>query len=228
MAATSPTADDVFEAIACNRHSCRRFLPDPLPPEQTQRLMQLAQRAPSDCNTQPWITYLVQGKRLEAFRDSLYRQAVAGFPTDSDIAPIERYEGILLERRRACGWGLYEAVGIRKGDRAASRTQALENFRFFGAPHVALITSEASMGERGVFDAGIYTGYFLLAAHSMGIGAIPQAAISHYSSYLRAELDIPKSHRIITAISFGREDDTHPANAFRTDRAPVEEAVVIA
>lgn len=228
MAATIPNADDVFEAIACNRHSCRKFLPDPLLPEQTQRLMELAQRAPSDCNTQPWITYLVQGNRLEALRESLYRQAVAGLPSDSDIAPIEQYEGIMLERRRACGWGLYEAVGIKKGDRIASRTQALENFRFFGAPHVALITSEASMGERGVFDAGIYTGYFLLAAQSLGIAAIPQAAISHYSRHLRAELDIPESHRIIIAISFGREDDTHPANTFRTDRAPVEDAVIVA
>ena len=217
---------EIFDAIARGRHSCRAFMPEALPAEKIERLLELAQRAPSDCNTQPWTTYLVEGAQLEKLRAALYERVTTGAELQHDVAPIEKYEGVLLERRRACGWGLYEAVGITKGDRDASRVQALENFRFFGAPHVAVITADASLAERGLFDAGIYMGYFLLAAEALGIGAVPQAAISHHAGYLREELGIAPNHRIVSVVSFGRKDENHPANSFRTSRASLDEAVV--
>lgn len=210
---------EAFSRIATNRHSCRAFLAEPLPRGMIERMLDLAQRAPSDCNTQAWKTFILSGQPLEALRGQLSAHVASGGPTSFDLAPIERYDGTLLDRRRACGWALYDAVGIQKGDREASRQQAMENYRFFGAPHLAIITSDTSLGERGVFDAGIYMGYLVLAAESLGIAAVPQAAVSHYSDLLRSAAGIPDHLRIICALSFGRKDEKHPANGFRTNRA---------
>lgn len=215
-----------FAAIAHDRHSCRAFLPQPLAPERIEQLLKLAQRAPSDCNSQAWTTYVVSGAPLETLRKALYQRVIEGGPAEYDVPPIEKYEGVLLERRRACGWGLYEAVGIGKGDREASRKQALENFRLFGAPHLAVITVDAALGERGVLDAGIYLAYLLLAAEALGIGAVPQAAVSHHVGLLRDQLNIAPHQRIVSVVSFGEKDTAHPANGFRTARADLTEAAV--
>lgn len=212
-----------FADIARNRHSCRSFLPEPLPAAKIAALLELAQLAPSDCNSQSWHALVVSGARLTSLRDTLYAHVAADGASSNDILPNPRYEGATLDRRRACGWGLYEAVGIQKGDRVASQRQAMENFRFFGAPHIALITVPASMGERGTLDAGIYLGYFLLAAQALGLAAVPQAAIAHYADVLRRELDVPADRRILCAVSFGVKDESHPSNQFRTTRASAEE-----
>jgi nitroreductase len=218
---------EAFEELATGRHSCRAFLDAKLDDAKIENLLSLAQRAPSDCNTQAWKTYVLSGEPLEALRTQLYDHVMGSGPNSYDLAPIGQYSGVWLERRRACGWSLYEAVGIQKGDRVASRNQALENFRFFGAPHLAVITSEASLGERGVFDAGIYLGFFLLAAQALQIAAVPQAAVSHYTDLLRRAFGIPAESRIISVVAFGEEDRMHPANSFRTTRADLSEAVVL-
>ncbi len=54
----------------------------------------------------------------------------------------------------------------------------LENYRFFGAPHVAIITSDKALGVYGAVDCGGYVSTLLLAAESLGIAAVPQAAVA--------------------------------------------------
>ena len=85
--------------------------------------------------------------------------------------------GAYQQRRRECGFGLYDAVGIAHGDRAASARQAMENFRLFGAPHVAIVTSEKALGVYGAVDCGAYVNNFMLAARSLGVASIAQAAL---------------------------------------------------
>jgi nitroreductase len=77
-----------------------------------------------------------------------------------------------------------------------------------------------------VFDAGIYTGFLLLAAEALGIGAVPQAAVAYHADLLRKHLGIAPRHRIICAVSFGEKDATHPANRFRTTRTGLNQAAV--
>jgi nitroreductase len=215
-----------FSEIAEGRYSCRAFQAEPIAPALVDELLALAQRAPSDCNTQPWTIYLVENAALTELRARLFDHVQADGAASNDLAPIERYEGTYLDRRRACGWGLYEAVGIPKGDRAGSQQQALLNFRFFDAPHVAVMTVHASLGERGLVDLGIYLGFFLLGAQSLDIAAVPQAAPAHYAGLLHEALGIPADQRIACVVAFGRADTAHPANQFRTQRADLGESVV--
>ena len=112
-----------------------------------------------------------------------------------------------------------------RGDRARSALQGRENFRFFGAPHFALITTERDLGTYGAIDCGGYVSVFLLAAQSLGLAAIPQAAVAAYSPWLRDYFGLPDNRLVVCGISFGYPDQAHPANGFRTNRAPITEVV---
>ena len=99
----------------------------------------------------------------------------------------------------------------------------LENFRFFGAPHVAALTSEAELGPYGLVDCGGFLTALTLAAAERGVATIPQAALASYAPFLHRFFDLPGSRTVVCAISMGRADDSHPANSFRTTRAGLSE-----
>ena len=218
----SPAAD-LLEELLASRHSCRGFLEKPVPRPTMDRLLSIAQRTASWCNTQPWQVLITSGAATERFRDAM--------DADEDDAPASELEwpsaylGIYLQRRRECGYSLFESVGIAKGDRVGSRRQAQENFRFFGAPHVAIITTDKALGPYGAVDCGGYVATFLLAAESLGLAAIPQAALASKSPIIRRFFEIGDDRVIVCGISFGYEDRAHPANGFRTTRAALSEAV---
>ncbi|MGK9286948.1 nitroreductase [Sinorhizobium meliloti] len=213
-------------SLAAARYSCRAFESRAVPLGDIKRILELARTAPSDCNTQPASVFIISGNALDALRAEMYEAAASGRKRTSDVPPIGTYTGIFQERRRDCGWSLYSAVGIQRGDREASGKQALENFRFFGAPHLAVVTVHKDLAERGLFDTGIYLGHFLLAAQALGIATVPQGAIAHYADVIRKHAPIGDDLRVICGVSFGYELKDHPANSFRTARAEVAESVV--
>jgi len=205
------------EALA-QRFSCRAFRPDPVPDVTITAIVQSAQRAPSWCNAQPWQLTITRGEATERFRTALYEAAETTAPAP-DLPWPDGYPGVYGDRRRACGFQLYDAVGIDKGDRAASAAQMMENYRLFGAPHAAIVTAPRVLGPYGAMDTGGFVTAFCLAATAHGVATIPQAAIAAQAPCVRAHFDIPEDRMILCAISFGYADDTHPANSFRTDRA---------
>ncbi len=211
-----------FEQLLADRYSCRAFLPRPVERSVIERMLQIAQRTPSWCNAQPWKLHITSGAATERFRAALM-EAADREPAAPEYPFPREYRGVYLERRRECGWQLYESVGIRRGDREASARQALENFRLFGAPHAAIVTTDEALGVYGVLDCGAWVNNFMLAAKSLGIASIAQAALASRPAAVRRFFGIGDDRRIVCGISFGYEDPRHPANAFRTRRARVAE-----
>lgn len=115
-------------------------------------------------------------------------------------------------------------MGIERDDHEKRRHQSLENFRFFGAPHVAIITCDSSLGDYAYVDTGAYISHFTLAASSLGIDTIAQASIAGRSGVIRSALNVPDTQLIVAAVSFGRGIEDHPANGFRTNRASTNES----
>jgi len=152
----------------------------------------------------------------------LLAAASSGPPTPDYPFPRE-YRGVYLERRRECGFQLYDSVGIRRGDREASARQGLENFRLFGAPHALIVTTDEALGIYGVLDCGAWVNNFMLAARSLGVASIAQAALASRPALVREFFGIGEDRRVVCGISFGYEDPQHPANQFRTRRASKEE-----
>jgi len=103
----------------------------------------------------------------------------------------------------------------------------MRNFDFFGAPHVAIVTTDREQGTYGAVDCGGYVATLLLALRSRGIDSIAQAAIAMYSDGVRELLALPEDRLVVCAVSFGYADPDHPANAFRTERAGVDDVVRI-
>lgn len=214
------------------RHSCRGYLSRQVPRETIDTMLALAQGSASWCNSQPWQVIVTEGDKTERFRDALYKFATSQNwadqrqrPEHPDFAFPTRYVGIYKDRQRETGWALYESVGVAHGDREGSGRQMLENFRLFGAPHVMIITTEADLGPYGAIDCGGYIAHVMLAAQSLGIATTAQAALAGVAPFVRQYFDIPPHRMIVCGISFGYADPAHPANSFRTTRAPLDEVV---
>lgn len=220
------TADEqCLEGLLRRRHSCRGFLERPLERATIERILAIAQLTASWCNAQPWQLHIASGEALAHFREAVY-EASASEPVRPDMPFPAEYPGLYLERRRDCGWRLYDSVGVARGDRAASSRQARENFHLFGAPHVAIVSTPAALGVYGAIDCGAYVSAFMLAAESVGVASIAQAALAAYPDIARRHFGIGQDRLVVCGISFGQEDKAHPANQFRTERAPLSEAVV--
>jgi nitroreductase len=214
----------VMEEILLERHSCRAFLPDQVPPDTMRRLLTMAQRSASWCNSQAWQVVVTRGEGTERFRTVLY-EAAQREPMRPDIPEPSEYVGVYKDRRRAAGFGLYAAVGVGRDDIERRNHQWLENFRMFGAPHVAIVTSDRRLGPYGLVDCGLYVSTFLAAAQSLGVATVTQAAIAMYSGVVREHFSVANDRDVVCGISFGLADREHPANAFRTERASVDDVV---
>jgi len=219
-----PEPAETLDRLLRDRYSCRAFRPDPVPRETIARIVEIAGRSPSWCNVQPWHLTIVGGNRLTALSERLLAHA-RSHAAEPDFAFPSGYSGPRQARRRECGFQLYDSVGITRENREGARLQSLENFRFFGAPHAAVLTSHRELGPYGGVDCGGFLAAFLLAARSLGVDTIPQAAVAAYPELLRDELGLGDDRQVICAISFGHADESHPANSFRTRRAALDEIV---
>ena len=221
----------ILSRLLAERYSCRAYRPGPVSRSKIERMLEIAQMSASWCNSQPWQVIVTEGAGTERLRDLLYKQASAdaaetGGPVfEPDFAFPTAYRGVYKERQREVGWQLYESVGVAYGDRVGSGKQVLENFRLFGAPHALIVTSPRDLGTYGAIDCGLYVGSLLLAAQSLGLGMIPQAALAIYGPLIHDHFAIPDDRMIVLGASFGYPDEAHPANGFRSRRASIVNTV---
>ena len=214
-----------LDKLLAERHSCRAFLPQQVDMAVQQSFLKTAQRTSSWCNSQAWQVTIASGSAVERFREAMHQAASSGSERGSDFPFPAEYTGDYLARRRECGFQLYQAVGVERGDKAGGSRQALENFRLFGAPHVAILTSDAGLGVYGAVDVGGYVQVLLLAMQAHGVAAIPQAALAAHSGLAKSLLGIDPARKMVCAISFGYEDTRHVANSYRTSRAELQDVV---
>jgi len=220
----SNTPSGAFERLLEARYSCRAFLPQQVDTAVLARMLEIAQRTPSWCNSQPWQVVITRGAGTERFRNAIFEYA-AGRKPEPDFAFPREYRGVYLERRRECGFQLYESVGIARGDREASARQTMENYRLFGAPHAMIVTTDEALGVYGVLDCGAWVNNFMLAARSLGVASIAQAALAAHPQFTRSYFGLPAERLIVCGMSFGYEDEAHPVNRFRTSRAALDKVV---
>lgn len=221
---STAAAVDTLDGLLTQRHSCRAFLPQPVDSATVERMLAMAQRTASWCNTQPWQIVWTSGAGTTHFRAAM-QQAARAQPAAPDIPFPPTYEGEYLARRRASGLQLYAAQQIAREDKAGAAAQALRNYDFFDAPHVLMLLAARSLMPYALVDCGGWVANFLLAAQAHGIAAIPQAALARHSNVVRAHFGIAEDLVVVCGIAFGHGDAAHPANRYRTARAGLEEAV---
>jgi nitroreductase len=215
---TAPSPFDILQQLLRDRYSCRAYRPDAVPREVLERAFAAAQRTPSWCNTQPWQVHVVSGAARQGMADRLYALAAAGEPAEPDLPFPPGYDGVYRERRKVCGVQLYESLGIGREDRDRARAQALENFRGFGAPHMAFITTEAALGVYGMLDCGLYLMSLMLCLEAEGVSTVAQAALASYPQSVRDHFGLPSHRKVVCGLSFGYGDAAAPVNGYRTAR----------
>jgi nitroreductase len=215
---------DVFEAMA-SRRAVRAFLPTPVPRQTVETILELAARAPSGTNIQPWRVWVLSGAPLAKLTARLQAAHGLGDPANRDEYPyypatwVEPY----LSRRRKIGKDLYALLGIAKGDTAAMQAQFARNYNFFGAPVGLFITIDKAMNVGSWFDMGTFLQSILLAARGFGLHSCPQQSFSQFHRIIHDELAIPDDQIIACGVAIGHEDTSAPESRMATERAPLSE-----
>ncbi len=210
------------------RHSIRAFLPQAVPPAVLEEILQLAARAPSGSNTQPWQVHVVQG----AVRNQLVAAACAVFdanPAHSEACYDDLYAATVAEpylsRKRALGKAMYGVMGIVKGDAAAMLAQQRRNFEFFGAPVAIMLSIDRQLGMGSWLDCGMFAENLMLAARAFGLETCPQAIWVKYESIVRETLGFAADERLVCGIALGYADPQAVDNRFVSDRLPLADFV---
>lgn len=205
------------------RQSVRAYLDKPVPRAVITRILETAGRAPSGSNIQPWKAWVVEGAPLRQLTDeilALYDKGGEG-EREYNYYPVKWREPYLA-RRRACGWGLYNTMGITRNDKAGMHAQRRQNFDFFGAPMGLVFTIDRDLEVGSWLDTGMFLQSIMIAARQFGLETCPQAAFANFHEIIRRRLAVPAEEMVICGMAIGYPDATAKVNSFRTDREPVE------
>jgi nitroreductase len=214
----------IFDEIVRQRRSLRAFLPEPVPAQTLERIFDIAQRAPSNCNTQPWVTHVASGASLQALREDMPKRFMSGEIT-LDFPYEGVYDGVYKERQYGSAQALYDAVGIERKDKVRRHEQFMRNFTFFDAPHVAFLFLPEPFGLREAADLGMYAQTLMLGLAANGLGSCPQTALSFQADFIRETLGIDASNKLMFGLSFGVPDSEAEVNRCATDRATLADCV---
>ena len=221
MNVANPT--QVFLDVVSRRRSMRDFKSDPVPREIIESVFGTAQRAPSNCNTQPWFVHVVTGETLEQLRQELPAKFASGeialdFPYDG------QYEGVYKERQYASAAALYDSLGIARDQKAERNAWFMRNFSFFDAPAVAFFTLPTGFGLREACDLGMFAQTVMLGLTAHGLGSCPQTALAFLANVIRPALSLGDHEQLMFGMSFGYPNDT-AVNEVTTERASLADVV---
>lgn len=211
---------EIIEAIQ-KRTSTRAFLDRPVERKDLERLLSLAARAPSAINMQPWEFTVVSGEEKKRLSRLLVKR--------------------MRERNISCGPGAKDRLPEYFMDRQRALQQSIEpnipsdvpfqdfvnegSCNFYGAPSAAIITIDRVFSRARLTDIGIVVGYFVLAAHGMGLGTCPIGLIAAFDDDIKELLNIPEEKEVVIGIAVGYKDPDAPVNRSVSERAPIGEFV---
>ncbi|HJW02161.1 MAG TPA: nitroreductase [Azospira sp.] len=214
--------------LLVQRRTTRAYLPRPVSPGMIDEVLQLAARAPSGNNIQPWRVHVVSGEvrqRLVAAVCAAFDAADGSHREEYPYYPAQFFEPY-LGRRRQTGWGLYGLLGIGKGDGDKMRAQQRRNFQFFGAPVGLMFTIDRRLAQGSWLDYGMFLQNVMLAAAGRGLGTCAQAAWNDYHRIIGEVLGFGEQEQLVCGMALGYADPGAPENGLVTARAALAEFVV--
>ena len=217
------------DAAITSRMSVRAFLPTPVPQRTIEHILDVARRAPSGTNTQPWKVYVLRNaardelvEKVCAAHDALRADPAlaASYTEEYDYYP-EQWVSPYIDRRRENGWGLYGLLGIAKGEKDKMHAQHQRNFRFFDAPVGLMFTLDRVMGRGSLVDYGMFLQNIMVAARGQGLHTCPQAAWNGFAKIILPHIGAGPDEMLVCGMALGHADPDAPVNGFHTPREPV-------
>ena len=210
---------DVTTAVE-KRKSIRGFIPRSVDDDQLSELLQKAARAPSGGNVQPWRIYVVNGERMDDFKNHL-----ADFSLSESEYPIypPKLEEPYRTNRFELGEEMYALLGIPREDKVARLANMSKNYDFFGAPAAFFCFIDRSMGAAQWSDLGMFLQTFMLLAEEAGLGTCPQEAWAMHHQAVTEFVSAPEYEMLFCGMSIGYPDWEQPVNALQSKRMPLEQ-----
>ena len=227
----APTPDytaAVDDAIK-SRHSMRAFLPKAVERAEIESLLQVAARAPSGTNTQPWQVHVLTGAAKQRLSDRItdayldpeqhaeHHEEYAYYPSEW-VSPY-------IDRRRKVGWDLYGLLGIGKADKLRMQAQHARNYQFFDAPVGLIFTIDRVMEQGSWLDYGMFLQNVMVAARARGLHTCPQAAFTQFHKLIEQELGLKPEQMVVCGMALGYADPAAVENSLVTERAPLQDFV---
>jgi nitroreductase len=227
----TPASTAAVDQAIISRMSARAFTRQPVSKDLIQTLLEVASRAPSGTNTQPWKVYVLQGNSRDALVDKVcaahdairanpalaadYREAYDYYP--------EKWVSPYIDRRRENGWGLYGLLGIGKADKDKMHLQHQRNYKFFDAPVGLMFTIDRIMGRGSLVDMGMFLQNIMISARGHGLHSCPQAAWNGFAKIILPHIGAGDDEMLVCGMALGYADATDVVNTFHTPRVPVSE-----
>jgi nitroreductase len=210
------------------RRSIRGYQRRPVPRKVIREVIEMAMRAPSSLNTQPWNFFVVSGAPLDRIRAGNTERNLAGVPDSREFRSRSAYEGAHRERQIEIAKQLFAAMGIARDDKPARLDWVLRGFRQFDAPVSIVVTYDRALKGDDIapFDCGAVTNALVNAAWARGLGCVINSQGIMQSPVVREHASIPDDQVIMICVAMGYPDESFPANAVVSKRKSVDEAVV--
>ncbi len=217
------------DKVIASRMSVRAFTQQAVQKSDLLDILEVASRAPSGTNCQPWHVYVLQGKSRELLVEKAC-QAHEAMRSNPELASeyVEEYDyyptqwvSPYIDRRRENGWGLYGLLGIGKADREKMHLQHQRNFKFFDAPVGLMFTVDRVMGRGSLVDYGGFMQNIMIAAKARGLDTCPQAAWNGFSKIVMPHIGASANEMLVCGMALGYADQAEIVNTFHTPRVPV-------
>ena len=214
-----------YHEVINGRRSTRGFLDKPVSVEVLKEVIELAVRAPSSMNTQPWHFHIVTGEVLDNIRRENTKRNVDGVPPSREIKSPLGYQGKHRERQVEIAIQLFQEMGIERDDTEGRQDWVLRGFRQFDAPVAIIVTFDEELKEDDIskFDCGAAVNGLVNAGWSKGLGAVINSQGIMQSPVVREYAKIPDNQIIMICVAMGYPDEEFPANKVISKRRPIEE-----
>lgn len=219
----------IIDRAIVSRRSVRAFLDTPVDPSIIREILQVASRAPSGTNTQPWKVYVLTGAAKERLSAEIVETFLdpakaAQHHEEYDYYPKEWVEPF-IGRRRKVGFDLYGLLGLTKDDKDGMKRQHARNFEFFDAPVGLIFTVDRIMGKGSWLDFGMFMENIMISAVGHGLATCAQAAFNQFHKIIERQLNLPANEAMVCGMALGYEDKKALINTLKTARVPVDEFV---
>ena len=213
----------IVDQAITSRRSMRAFLPQPVAQEDIAAILEVAARAPSGSNTQPWKVYVVTGatlERLSAVIAAAYLDPAqaATHKEEYDYYPRE-WVSPYVDRRRKVGWDLYALLGLTRDNKTGMQAQHARNYAFFDAPVGLIFTIDRIMEQGSWLDYGMFLQNVMVAARGRGLDTCAQAAFTQFHKVIAEVLQLPDSEQLVCGMALGYADHSKIENSLLTERA---------
>jgi nitroreductase len=216
---------ELLEALR-TRKSIRAFKAQAVGRDLITQVLEAARWSPSWGNTQPWEVVVVAGDRVKNLTADLVAAYEGRTPPNPDVPMPGTFPDVYKGRYMACAAGLFGTMGVARDDKASRVAHMVKMTRAFEAPVIIYVIFNAELAEPyTMFDLGAITQSLCLAAHALGLGTCIEAQLALYPDLIRRHLKLTGAHKIVVGLALGYPDPKAPANAFRTEREPLEKFV---